>query len=1000
MNKVRVYELARELDIESKALMARMKAEGIQVATHQSTLSDEEVARIRAMIRGASAPATVSGAGGVGVGTQTTRPTKVIVRRRRDEGPAADTASAGATPSPGATSAPSDGPASTYATPQSSENAPSVDRSAVSESPQPSLKAQESPAPSGPPPAPTTAGGGPAAATAASVASPSSATRAPVHEAAASSVQGPPLPPPAPSTGSRLGSGVSATVVRREPPPPPRPSGPNASGPTPPTGSRVVRPEPRGPVARVVRRASDEESQAAQAQYRGDRRGALRREDSRGVRVTDTFAPRSLAEIDAEQDGWARKKGDRGRKKVESTEVVETEAESRARALKERRASINTRDLLRQVDEEDGGEPILEGATSGDEVEAPSIAPVDDSKLRTVYMPAGPQRRRDLRRRKGLKKTSITTPRASYRVVRMTADRIQLSELAHQMSVKATEIIAKLMSQGQMLTITSSVDQDTAVLIAGEYGFEVERKVRALDEILGLDPKRYDRAKTVPRPPIVTVMGHVDHGKTSILDAIRQTNVTAGEAGGITQHIGAYSVEHRGHKITFLDTPGHEAFSAMRARGAELTDIVVLVVAADDGVMPQTIEAISHAKTADVPIVVAVNKIDKPNINLNRVYTELTEHGIQAEEWGGEVQFVKVSALEKTGIDELLEAIMLQAEILELGAASDIPAEALVVEAHLDRGRGPVATVVVQHGTLCVGQSVVVGCAYGRIRAMQDYRGRSVARAEPSTPVELIGLNDVPEAGDPLFVAADEKVAREAAEFNVNQTRVVGPTAATGAAANFEQLLGQIQAAERPEVPWIIKGDTQGSVEAIREAVTKQSTDKVANRIIHAAVGGITESDLTLARAAKAVVLGFNVRAGRDLDAKAERDGVTIKYFSIIYELVDAVRAVMAGTLPPVLKEVVLGHAEVRQSFQVPKIGTIAGASVTDGKITRSSSLRLIRDAVVIYNGKIGSLRRFKDDVREVQQGYECGIGIEGYSDIRTGDVIEAYVVEEEAPTL
>jgi translation initiation factor IF-2 len=493
-------------------------------------------------------------------------------------------------------------------------------------------------------------------------------------------------------------------------------------------------------------------------------------------------------------------------------------------------------------------------------------------------------------------------------------------------------------------------------------------------------------------------MGHVDHGKTSLLDAIRSAKVASGEAGGITQHIGAYTVDYNNQKIAFLDTPGHEAFSSMRARGASLTDIVILVVAADDGVMPQTVEAINHAKAAGVPIIVAVNKIDKQSTNLDRLFAQLAEHGIQSEEWGGENQFVKTSALQKIGIEDLLEAIVLQAEVLDLKAPTEGLAGGAVVEAHLDKGRGPVATIMVQTGTLEVGQYVVAGMEYGRVRAMIDHRGKKLTVAGPSTPIEVVGLSGVPSAGDRVNAVEDEKTCREIVSLRQEQERK--KNSGKSSAASLADLLAKVQNSERPEVPIIVKADVQGSLEAVCEAISKLSTPKVSNRVVHRAVGGISESDLSLAVATGAVIVAFNVRAARGLDDEADREGVVLRYFSIIYELVDSVKAIMAGKLPPIVTEQVLGHAEVRQTISVPKIGTIAGSAVLDGKITRQSQLRLVRNSVVIYNGKISSLRRFKDDVREVAQGYECGIGIEGYQDIRIGDVIEAYVFEESAPTL
>jgi translation initiation factor IF-2 len=566
------------------------------------------------------------------------------------------------------------------------------------------------------------------------------------------------------------------------------------------------------------------------------------------------------------------------------------------------------------------------------------------------------------------------------------------------LAVKGTDVIKKLMAMGVMATMNQELDLDTATLISSEYGFELKNKEKTAEDVLSAALSTAEVGETEERPAIVTIMGHVDHGKTSLLDAIRSAKVAAGEAGGITQHIGAYTVDYSDKKIAFLDTPGHEAFSAMRSRGASLTDIVVLVVAADDGVMPQTVEAINHAKAAGVPIIVAVNKIDKPNQNLDRLYSQLAEHGIQSEEWGGENQFVKTSATQRIGIDEILDAILLQAEVLDLKAKHIGPATGAVVEAHLDKGRGPVATIMVQTGTLQIGQYVVAGREFGRVRAMIDHRGQKLEFAGPSTPVEVIGLGGVPGAGDKVNAVADERTAREIVSIREEQERK--KHTGKSSAASLADLLAKVQNSDRPELAVIVKADVQGSLEAVCEAVNKLTGDKVKNRIVHKAVGGITESDIALATTTGAVILGFNVRAARGLDDLADKSGVVLRYFSIIYELVDAVKAIMAGKLPPIVTESVQGHAEVRQTISVPKIGTIAGSAVLDGKITRQSKLRLIRDSVVIYNGRISSLRRFKDDVREVVQGYECGIGIDGYADIRVGDVIEAYELQETAPTL
>jgi len=533
--------------------------------------------------------------------------------------------------------------------------------------------------------------------------------------------------------------------------------------------------------------------------------------------------------------------------------------------------------------------------------------------------------------------------------------------------------------------------------VAGEFEYNVENV--AFDVEQALEAQQEDGGgDSTTRAPVVTMMGHVDHGKTSLLDAIRKTNVAAREAGGITQHIGAYTVDVKDRRVTFLDTPGHEAFTAMRARGAQATDIVVLVVAADDGVMPQTIEAINHARAASVPILVAANKIDKPDANLERVRQELSQHGLAPEDWGGDTIVTGVSAKTGEGIESLLEMILLQADVLELRANPGRLAKGTIVEARLDRGRGPVATVLVQEGTLKVGDSFVCGTEYGRIRAMMDDKGRRVTEAGPSTPVEILGLGGVPAAGDMLVAVQDEQKARQVAEHRHGKQR--DADMAKTAKVSLDELYQQIQTGDVKELKVVLKADVQGSVEALGEALRKLSTSDVRLNVIHGSVGGITESDVLLASASNAVIIGFNVRPEPKAAALAEREGVEIRPYTIIYEALAEIRDALEGLLEPTTRETVLGRAEVRQTFTVSGVGLIAGSYVTDGKIVRTALVRLLRDHVVVHQGKISSLKRFKDDAREVAAGYECGIGIEGYQDVKTGDVIEAYVIEEVARRL
>ncbi len=577
---------------------------------------------------------------------------------------------------------------------------------------------------------------------------------------------------------------------------------------------------------------------------------------------------------------------------------------------------------------------------------------------------------------------------------------ITIQELANRMAERAVDVIRILMQQGHMAKITDTIDADTAQLIAEELGHTV-RRVAESDVEEGMFDTADSPESLQPRAPVVTIMGHVDHGKTSLLDAIRSTEVAAGEAGGITQHIGAYQVTSpSGGRITFIDTPGHAAFTAMRARGAKITDIVVLVVAADDGVMPQTVEAIHHAKAAKVPIIVAINKIDKPDAKPERVRTELLQHEIQVESLGGDTLEVEVSAKAKTNLDKLLDIIALQSEVLELKANPNRAAEGTVIEARLDRGRGPVATVLVQRGTLKPGDIVVAGSEWGRVRALMSDTGHSVVAAGPSMPVEVLGFNGTPEAGDRLAVVDTEGRAREITDYRDRQKREKMAARQTGMRGSLEQMMNQLKTSGRKEFPLVIKGDVQGSIEAIVGALEKLSTAEVAARIIFAGAGGITESDVTLAEASGAAVIGFNVRAHKEAREAAEQAGVEIRYYDIIYNLVDDVKKAMSGLLAPTLRETMLGNATILEIFKVSKVGNIAGCRVTDGTVERGANVRLIRDNVVVHQGKLSQLKQFKDDAREVVAGQECGMAFENYQDMKVDDVIECYRVESVQRTL
>ncbi|MGB9761520.1 MAG: translation initiation factor IF-2 [Caldimicrobium thiodismutans] len=574
---------------------------------------------------------------------------------------------------------------------------------------------------------------------------------------------------------------------------------------------------------------------------------------------------------------------------------------------------------------------------------------------------------------------------------------IQVGELAKLMGVKAGELIKKALQMGMPLTINQSIDAETAAILADEFGYQVEKGTLEEELLLQYTPPSPEELK--PRPPVVTVMGHVDHGKTTLLDAIRKTDVASREAGGITQHIGAYTVTlEDGRKITFIDTPGHEAFTSMRARGAQVTDIVILVVAADDGVMDQTKEAIEHARAAGVPIVVAINKIDKPNANPERVKSQLAELGLVPEEWGGDTLMANISARNKIGIEDLLELVLLQAEMLDLKAAYDRPARGRVIESKLDKGKGPVATVIVQEGTLREGDPFVCGLTYGRVRAMFDSYGNRIKEATPSTPVEILGFEELPSAGDDFIVMDDEEKARRVAEYRQRKARET--EAAQIAKISLEKIFEKLKEGELKELKIVLKADTQGTLEALKSSLEKLSTDKVRVSVIRSGIGAITESDVMLASASEAIVIGFNVKPNSQAKELAKKEGVDVRFYDVIYHVLEDIKKAMVGLLEPKFEEIITGVAEVRATFKVPKVGIVAGCYVKEGVINRNNQVRVIRDGVVVYTGKIASLKRFKEDVREVPSGYECGIKIENFNDVKEGDIIEAFEVREVAQEL
>jgi len=670
----------------------------------------------------------------------------------------------------------------------------------------------------------------------------------------------------------------------------------------------------------------------------------------------------------------------------------------------------------READEDEdkrprGGAPANRGAVKRPEpAKAPARPKTDDGRrqgkltLTTASTDEdGTQRGRSLsamrRRQEKFKRSMMQETREKISREVVLPETITIQELSQRMSERAVDVIKYLMKEGQMMKPGDLIDADLAELIAGEFGHTVKR-VSESDVEEGIFNVSDEEGDLESRPPIVTIMGHVDHGKTSLLDAIRHANVVAGEAGGITQHIGAYQVEQNGSKITFIDTPGHAAFTAMRARGAQATDIAILVVAADDSVMPQTIESINHAKAAGVPIIVAINKIDKPAANAQKVRTELLQHEVFVESMGGETLDVEVSAKNGTNLDKLLEAILLQAEILDLKANPNRTAEGVVVEAQLDRGRGAVATVLVQTGTLKPGQIIVAGDQWGRVRALVNDKGDHVKEAGPSMPVEVLGLSGTPAAGDKFAVVENESRAREISEYRQRLAREKQVARQTGSRGSLEQMMNQLQNSGLKEFPLLIKGDVQGSIEAIAGALEKLGTDEVRVRIVHSGAGAITESDISLAEASNAAIIGFNVRANAQARSLAERQGIEIRYYNIIYDLVDDVKAAMSGLLSPERRETFLGYAEILEVFNITKVGKVAGCRVTEGKVERGAGVRLVRDNVVIHEGKLKTLKRFKDEVSEVNVGQECGMAFENYEDIRAGDQIECFRVEHVTRTL
>ncbi len=784
--------------------------------------------------------------------------------------------------------------------------------------------------------------------------------------------------------------------------------------------------EPEKPQGEILRTLSEDEKQArAAALLKARKEGEERRkreEAERAEREAREAAEREKLEAErkrqaAEDAKRAKEAAERKKAEEEAQALLEAEDRERKKRAEAKAAGKGKADAEKPKADDDPDNPLaklggrLKTKRKNLENRAGDSKTKDAPRRRTGRLTIAnalddDERQRSLasvKRAREREKMARQKRGEQQKIVRdvVVPETITVQELASRMSMRAVDLVKEMMKQGQMVTANEVIDADTAELIVEELGHTVKRVAEA-DVEEGLFGEADSADDMTPRPPVVTIMGHVDHGKTSLLDALRQADVVSGEAGGITQHIGAYQIEvgKDKKKVTFLDTPGHAAFTQMRARGASVTDIVILVVAADDSIMPQTVEAINHAKAAEVPIIVAINKIDKPEADPNRVRTDLLQHELQVEGMGGDIQDVEVSALQKTNLDGLLEAILLQAELLELKANADRPAEGSVVEARLDKGRGVVATFLVQRGSLKRGDIVVVGSEWGKVKALTDDKGAKVDAAGPAFPVEVLGLNGAPEPGDQFAVVDTEARAREVAEFRDRKKREREVAKSSG--TSLEQMMAQLQDAEIKEMPVVIKGDVQGSVEAIVGSLEKMSTDEVRVKVLHTGVGGITESDVILAGASGAPVFGFNVRASKKVRDEAEKEGVEIRYYSVIYDLIDDVKGVLSGMLDPELRETFLGNAEILEVFSITRDGKkkVAGCRVVEGSVRRGAKVRLIRDDTVIHEGELSQLKRFKDDVNDVPMGQECGMSFANYEDLKVGDVIECFAVEKVARTL
>ncbi|MFP4347015.1 MAG: translation initiation factor IF-2 [Desulfococcaceae bacterium] len=1010
MAKLRVYELARELNMKNKALLDKLDAMEIPVSSHMSSLDEDLVTRIKRNVLGKK---------GDPMEVTRVRPTVIRKRKKPREVPPPETAETEndietepveATAEVEEVEAPSveetvteevaepvDRETETAATEETAAVEAEAEPTRTPAETQPAVEEETQPA----------------------------AKKRPVEEADKAKIirkPAPPKPPepekPAEEPVAEEAAASPAEPVEEEKPVEPSPEKPETEAPAeaetktaPPEETEALE-APTEP-AETTETESTETAGAAEAETPAEAEA----EDA----ITAEAPAGEEAEKPAEKGDKKSKKKKKGKKEAPAKiitlppkvkervaeKVAEAQAASKTAEPTERRGGRQevavASDAMEQQDRRskkgrkgEKAEPEAETRWAKKKISFKRKEVVEGSDLYGGRGKKGKKGPKGKAAPKG-QKPQITTPKAIKRRIKVD-DTIMLSDLAKRMGIKANEMIKKLMMLGVMATVNQTIDYDTAALVASEFGYEVERASFEEQEILEVVDKDIDPETAVERPPVVTIMGHVDHGKTSLLDVIRKTRVTEGEAGGITQHIGAYSVSTEGGQITFLDTPGHEAFTSMRARGATVTDIVVLVVAADDGVMPQTIEAINHSKAAEVPIIVAVNKMDKAGADPDRVMRELSEQGLVPEDWGGDTIFVQVSAKQNTGIESLLEMILLQSEFLELKANPEKHGLGYVVEAKLDSGRGPVATILVQDGTLRAGEPVVCGVHHGKIRAMVNDLGEFVDEAGPAVPVEILGLSGVPNAGDELVAVEDDKSAKQVSEHRLQKQRSL--ELAKTSRVSLEGLFERMKEGEVKDLNIIIKADVHGSIEALSDSLVKLSNEEVSIQVIHSGTGTVNESDISLAAVSEAIIIGFNVRPSAKVQALANEEQVDMRFYNIIYNVIKDVKDAILGMMESTYEERVLGRAEVRQVFYVPKVGAVAGCYVTDGKIERGRLIRLVRDGIVVHEGKIASLKRYKDDAKEVQHGYECGIGIEGYNDIKDGDVIECYYLEEIRPEL